>query len=85
MKQILNWLKSKFSRNPTAIGVDERHTPVPQKPAENLRQKNPSEDTMPTLPTLTSLEDWTREVNESIGFDPYNSGSYETSKTRSSK
>ncbi len=34
---------------------------------------------------LTTLDESSDEVSESPGFDPYNSGSFETSKSRSNK
>ncbi len=34
---------------------------------------------------LTTLDESSYEVSESPGFDPYNSGSFETSKSRSNK
>ena len=51
------------------------------EPGENVLNpdKYADDDTM-TQPALTILE-----VSESPGFDPYNSGSFETSKSRSRK
>jgi len=81
MKRILKWLETKFSRHSATVEADERHTPI---------DKHDSHDTI-TLPVLRIREESSYVViespglNESPGFDPYNSGSFETSKSRSRK
>ncbi len=75
MKRILKWLESKFSRHSAAVEADERHTPV---------DKHVSHDTV-TQPVLRTREESSYVVIESPGFDHYNSGSFETSKSRSRK
>ncbi len=88
MKRIFKWLETKFSRHSAAVEADERHTPV---------DKYVSHDTI-TQPVLRIpvarireessyevIESTENEVIESTGFDPYNSGSFESSKSRSRK
>ncbi len=75
MKRILKWLETKFSRHSAAVEADERHTPV---------DKYVSHDTI-TQPVLRTREESSYVVVESPGFDPYNSGSFETGKSRSHK
>ncbi len=76
MKRFLKWLETKFSRHSAAVEADERHTPV---------DKFVSDDTItqPVLriPVLRIREESSYIVIESSpGFDPYNSGSFESSK-----
>ena len=87
MKRISKWLESKIWRKPAAVGADGRHTPVEVTTMENVKEENSNCDHTPTvpLPTLTRLEESSFHVIESTGFDPYNSGSFETSKSRSHK
>ncbi len=75
MKRILKWLETKFSRHSAAVEADERHTPV---------DKHVSHDTI-TQPVLRTRKESSYVVIESPGFDPYNSGSFETGKSRSHK
>ncbi len=75
MKRISKWLESKFFRHSAAFEADERHTPV---------DKYVSHDTI-TQPVLRIRKESSYVVIESPGFDPYNSGSFETSKSRSRK
>ena len=51
----------------------------------NIEQENGDSDRTPTVPTLSILEESSFEVIESTGFDPYDSGSFESSKSRSRK
>ena len=73
MKRVLKWLETKFSRHSAAVEADERHTPV---------DEYVSDDAI-TQPALRILDESSLDASESIGFDPYNSGSFETSKSRS--
>jgi len=81
MKRILKWLETKFSRHSAAVEADERHIPVGVTTKENVKEENSDSDYTLTLATLTSLEEPPFVVFESTGFDPYNSGSFDTSKT----
>jgi len=85
MKGILKWLDSKFSRYSAGVEADEHHTAVGVTTKENIEQENGDSDDTPTIPTLTILEDSSFEVTESTDFDPYDSGSFESSKSRSRK
>ncbi len=81
MKRIFKWLESKFSRRSEVSGRVESH-----EPGKNVLIPNKYEsDHTATLPTLTSLEESSFVVIESTGFDPYNSGSFDTSKSRESR
>ncbi len=85
MKRVLKWLEAKFSRHSAVVEADEHHSAVGVTTKENIEQENSDSDDTPTIPTLTILEDSSFEVIESTGFDPYDSGSFESSKSRSHK
>ncbi len=76
MKRILEWLETKFSRHSAAVEADERDTPV---------DKYASDDTI-TQPLLRIRKESSYIVIESAaGIDPYNSGRFESSESRSRK
>ena len=78
MKRIL---KSMESRIPGRSQLRDRvasHAPEKNIPTSN----NVECDHSPTVPTLVPLGEWI-DILESAGFDPYNSGNFETSKSRS--
>ncbi len=75
MKRILKWLETKISRHSDAVEADECHTPV---------DKHVSHDTI-TQPVLRTRKESSYIVVESPGFDPYNSGTFQSSKSRSRK
>ena len=75
MIQILKNLVTRFSRQSAAVEADERHTAV---------DKHISDDDN-TQPVLRTPKESSYVVVESRGFDPYNSGSFETSKSRESR
>ncbi len=79
MNRILKWLKSKFSLRPAA----ELHSPVGVISGENVEEENIDDDETAVLPTLANVEDSSFTVIESTGLDPYSSGSFGTSKSRS--
>ncbi len=81
MKWFLEWLETKFSRYSVAVEVDEHDTSVGVTTKENVKEENSGSDHTLTLAILTSLEDPPFVVFESTGLDPYNSGSFDTSKT----
>jgi hypothetical protein len=83
MNRVFKWLESKFSRDSGGVEADDRHTPVAATTKDKAKEENGDRGHTPTLPTLTSLSESSFEVVESTGFDPYNSGSFETSKSRS--
>ncbi len=85
MKRIINWLESKFSPRSAGVEEDELHDPVRVSPRENVKEETGASDHSPTLPTLMSLDKSSFEVIESNEFDPYNSGSFDASKSRSHK
>ncbi len=96
MKRILKWLESKFSQRSDAVEADEPHTPVgvAEVPGR-VESHGPGKDIqMPNIydcddpfkqPVLRIREESSYIVIESPGFDPYNSGSFDTSKSRSHK
>ncbi len=71
MKRISKWLENKFFRHSAAFEADERHTPV---------DKYVSHDTI-TQPVLRIRKESSYIVIETPSFDPYNSGSFETSQS----
>ncbi len=76
MKRIFKWLEAKFSRHSDDVEADERQTPV---------DKYSSHDTI-TLPVLRIRKESSYIVIESpAGIDPYNSGRFESSESRSRK
>ena len=75
MKQILKWLETKFSRHSAAVEADERPTPA---------DKYDCHDTI-TQRVQRIHKESSYVVVESPGFDPYNSGTFESSKSRSRK
>ena len=80
MKRILKSMESKFRGCPE---VRERVTS--HAPENNVTTPNDAvSDHSATVPTLTTLGK-SFDVIESTGFDPYNSGSFESSKSRSYK
>lgn len=81
MKLHAKWLKRKLSRRSEVPGRAASHE---SGKSVLIPDQSASEQT-PTLPALTSLEESSFIIIESTGFDPYNSGSFETSKSRSSK
>ncbi len=94
MKRILKWLETKFSGHSAAVEADEPHGGVESdEPGENVLNPDKCADDTSTQPGLTILKESSyevieltgNEVIESPGFDPYNSGSFETSKSRSNK
>ena len=92
---IYKWLESMGWRKPTDAGADERDTPVEMTSDEHVvaaasandtsAEKTSESDHTPTLATLPSLDESMDFGVESTGFDPYNSGSFESSKERSKK
>ena len=81
MKRFLEWLETKFSRHSVGVEADERDTSVRVTTKENAKEENSASDRTPTIPTLTILEESSFEIIESTGYDPYNSGSFDTSKS----
>ena len=81
MKWFLEWLETKFSQHSVAVEVDEHDTSVGVATKENVKEENSASDRTPTVPKLTILEESSLDVIESTGYDPYDSGSFETSKS----
>ena len=78
MKRIFQWLERKISPE-----SDGSSTPVDETTIEE--EKHRHSDHTSTVPTLTRLDESSFLVVEETGFDPYNSGSFESSKSRSRK
>lgn len=85
MNRILKWLESKFSQRSADVEADEQHAPVGVTTDENVKQENSASDLAPTIPALTFIQESSFEVIESVGFDPYNSGSFDASKSWKSR
>jgi len=85
MKQITNWLERKLSPRSAGVEEDEHHDPVRVSTRENVKKETGASDHSPTLPTLTNLDKSWFDVIETTGFDPYNSGSFDSPKSRSHK
>lgn len=85
MKQITNWLESKLTPRSDGVDEDDHHAPERASPTENVEEERGASDPTPTLPTLMSLDQSWFDVIETTGFDPYNSGSFDSSKSRSRK
>ncbi len=81
MKRILKWLETKFSRHSAAVEADERHTPVDKYASDHTITQPLLR--IPKEPSYVVVE--SPGFIESPGFDPYNSGSFETGKSRSHK
>jgi hypothetical protein len=82
MKRFLEWLETTFPRHSAAVEEDEHDTSVGVTTKENVKDENSDSDRTPTVPTLTILQESSFEIIESTGYDPYNSGSFETPKSR---
>ncbi len=83
MKRISKWLKSKFS--PYSVEADEDHTPLGIGAGEKVREEISVSEFVDTLRIRTSSNESSYIVEESKGFDPYDTGSIEPSKIRSHK
>ena len=88
MKRILKWLETKFSRHSAAVEADEPDTPVgvtvrvrvkPKDIAKEEYSVEVADDTI-TQRALGILDESSLDASESTGVDPYNSGSFDTSK-----
>ncbi len=79
MKPILKWLETKFSRHV------ELHVPVGVRvtPQENVEEEYTVEvgfdEEVTTEPELTILSDSSLDATESAGFDPYDTGCFDSS------
>jgi len=78
MNRILQWLERKISPESDGSGAPVEDTSIEEE--EHIDSDHTS-----TVPTLTSLDESSFLVVEETGFDPYNSGSFESSKSRSRK
>ena len=81
MKRISKWFERSDSKKSDLPSQTDRYEP---KPSE-LTPSQCAPDLSATLPVLTSLDASFFEVAESDGFDPYNSGSFVSSKSGTSK
>ena len=82
MKQIFRWLETKISPRPVAVEVEESH-----------RVENSASGKIALMPDIYGLDrpvkkpqlvrdcELVPEAGESIGFDPYNTGGFNTPKT----
>ena len=83
MKRILKWFASKFSPRSPADEADERHTLAGATSEDGVPEDQDQLDHTATHPTLTILGESPITVEESDDFDPYNSGSFESTKSSS--
>lgn len=83
MNRILKWLESKFSR--PANNDETNPGPVPARVTESddVRNEQDDLDHTATHPSLAAIEDVPVVIEEPDDFDPYNSGSFESSKKSS--
>ena len=81
----MKWISKRFERKASDHSDVPRQTEGCEPDICVLIPQKRAADPAPTLPVLTSLDASFFEVAESTGFDPYNSGSFETSKLRSNK
>ena len=82
MKQILEWLKAKISPLPAAVEVEQ-----PNRVKHNYRGM---EAPMPNIytrnkpikqPQVELVHELVPDADESVGFDPYDTGGFNTPKT----
>ena len=96
MKRFLKWLETKFSRHSAAVEADEPHTTirVRVKPKDTAEEEYRKDIQMPNIydcdnpfkqQQLKTLDQSSLDAGESTAVDPYNTGSFETSKSRSRK
>ena len=85
MKQMTNWLERELTRRWAGAQENDRHAPERVGPRENGKEQIGVSDNTPTQPTLMNLDKSWFETIETNGFDPYNSGSFDSSKSRSHK
>jgi len=85
MKQMTNWLERELTPRSAGAQENDRHAPERAGPGENGKEQSAAGDSTRTQPTLISLDKSWFETIETDGFDPYNSGSFDSSKTRSHK
>ncbi len=96
MKRILNWLETKFARHLATVEADELHTPVGVAEVPGRVESHGSEKDIqkPNIyncdnpfkqPKLTIRYKSSLVTSESMGVDPYNTGSFDTSKSRESR
>ncbi len=86
MKRILKWLETRFFGHSAAVEADAPHGRAESdEPGENVLIPDKYADDAITQPALRILDKSSLDATESTGFDPYNSGSFETSKSRSRK
>ena len=78
MKRFLQWLETKFSRHSAAVEVDEL--------GKDIQMPNIYDCDDPfKKQQFKTLDQSSLDASESIGIDPYNTGIFETSKSRSNK
>jgi len=85
MQQITNWLERKLTPRSADVEEDDHHAPERAGPNGNVKEAGGASDHTPTQPTLMSLDKSLFDTIETTGFDPYNSGSFDSSKSRSRK
>ena len=86
MKQIIEWLETKFSRDSAAVETDDGHKPVEShKPPVNVpvQKIEANQETM-TGSDPGAQDDTEFSSSREKGFDPYNTGPLDTSKWRES-
>ncbi len=83
MKRLFTWLETKFSRLRTFVAADQPREPLTPDPDRIDAPGSGTNDLMPdiyadadadTQPYLQILEPSSPDVDESAGFDPYDTG-----------
>jgi len=87
MNRFFKWLATKFSRQSAIAEAEELHVPdgVRVTPNKNVKEEYTVEvgfdEEMAPEPELTILSDSSLDATESAGFDPYDTGCFDPSKT----
>ena len=85
MKRIAKLLQGELVIRADLDDDDEPQTSVRALVAENAKEENSFSEHTPTVAILTSLNASALIIGDSTCFDPYNSGSFESSKSNSKK
>lgn len=86
MNKILDWLGTRFSGHSAAVETDEANDPVANRePVQNVPTQDQDDDQGTVdQPGLGLQDDADPEYSRDKGFDPYNTGPLDISKTKES-
>ncbi len=85
MKRIAKLLEGELVIKPDVDEEDEPQTSVTAMADANTEEEDRFSEHTPTVAILTSLDASALIIGDSACFDPYNSGSFESSKSRLKK